>query len=49
MTEMTETKQAASSETLRVQLIQQGAVACLFKPFSDSALLDALYTALGMT
>jgi FixJ family two-component response regulator len=39
---------ACRDETLRVQLIQQGAMACLFKPFSDSALLDALNTALGV-
>jgi len=29
-------------------LIGRGAVACLFKPFSDTALLDALNLALGM-
>jgi FixJ family two-component response regulator len=28
-------------------LLSQGAVACLFKPFSDTALLDAVETALG--
>ena len=29
-------------ETLRSQLIEQGAVACLIKPFSDAAMLEAL-------
>lgn len=29
------------------RLIEQGAVACLFKPFSDTALRDALDAALG--
>jgi hypothetical protein len=28
-------------------LIERGAVACLFKPFSDNALLEALDAALG--
>lgn len=32
--------------TLRPRLIEQGAVECLFKPFSDTALLEALNTAL---
>ena len=40
---------ACRDEILCAHLIQQGAVACLFKPFSDSALLDALNTALGAT
>jgi FixJ family two-component response regulator len=31
---------------VRPHLIEQGAVECLFKPFSDSALLDALNSAL---
>jgi FixJ family two-component response regulator len=35
-------------EGLRSQLIEQGAVACLTKPFSDSAMLDALNTALPL-
>ena len=38
---------AQRNETLRPQLLQQGAVECLFKPFSDSALLQALNLALG--
>jgi FixJ family two-component response regulator len=29
-------------------LIEQGAVACLFKPFSDTALYEALDAAVGM-
>jgi FixJ family two-component response regulator len=33
-------------EALRSQLIAQGAVACLTKPFSDSAMLEALHCAL---
>jgi len=38
---------AQRNETLRPQVLQQGAVECLFKPFSDSALLQALNLALG--
>jgi len=38
---------AQRNETLRPQVLQQGAVECLFKPFSDSALLQALHLALG--
>ena len=37
---------ARSDETIRPQLIAQGAVECLFKPFSEAALLDALDAAL---
>jgi len=33
-------------ETVRTRMLQQGAVECLFKPFSDSALLNALHRAL---
>jgi len=33
-------------ETLRSRLIEQGAIACLIKPFSDSAMLEALNSAL---
>ena len=29
-------------ETLRSRLIEQGAIACLIKPFSDGAMLEAL-------
>jgi FixJ family two-component response regulator len=32
-------------EAIRTRLLQQGAVECLFKPFSDSALQGALKTA----
>jgi FixJ family two-component response regulator len=37
---------ARRDERLRAELVEQGAVACLFKPFSDTALLDALNVAL---
>ena|ERR1051325_4603258 len=37
---------AQRDETVRSRLIEQGAVECLFKPFSDTALLDALNAAL---
>jgi CheY-like chemotaxis protein len=33
-------------ETVRQRLLEAGAVACLFKPFSESALLEALTAAL---
>ncbi len=33
---------ARRDETLRSHLIDEGAIACLFKPFSDSAMLEAL-------
>jgi CheY-like chemotaxis protein len=33
-------------ERLRSQLVEQGAIACLTKPFSDSAMLEALNSAL---
>ncbi len=33
-------------KTVRPRLLEQGAVECLFKPFSDTDLLDALNTAL---
>ena len=33
-------------EMLRSRLIEQGAVECLMKPFSDAAMLDALNSAL---
>jgi FixJ family two-component response regulator len=32
-------------ERLRSRLIEQGAIACLIKPFSDTAMLDALNSA----
>ncbi len=37
---------AQRDETLRPRLLEQGAVECLFKPFSDTALLAALNAAL---
>jgi FixJ family two-component response regulator len=39
---------ARSDETVRPRLLAQGAVECLFKPFSEAALLDALNAALRM-
>lgn len=38
---------AHADDTVRPALLQQGAVECLFKPFSERALLDALRAALG--
>jgi FixJ family two-component response regulator len=37
-----------ADRTVRPHLLAQGAVECLFKPFSDTALLDALNAAAGM-
>ena len=37
---------AHHDETLRPHLLAQGAVECLFKPFSESALVDALRAAM---
>jgi FixJ family two-component response regulator len=37
---------ALKDDTVRPRLIEQGAVACLFKPFSDAALQEALSSAL---
>jgi FixJ family two-component response regulator len=39
---------ANGDRTVRSRLLAQGAVECLFKPFSDTALLDALNVALRM-
>ncbi len=36
---------AQRDEAIRLRLLEQGAVECLFKPFSDTALLEALNTA----
>ena len=36
---------AHQDETVRPRLLEQGAVECLFKPFSDTALREALDTA----
>ena len=38
---------AQGDASLRPRLIARGAVACLFKPFTDTALLDALKAAMG--
>lgn len=32
-------------EAVRAHMLEQGAIACLFKPFNDTALLDALNAA----
>jgi len=40
---------AIKNETVRPQVLAQGAVECLFKPFSDTALLDALNKVLQAT
>ena len=37
---------ASTDKTVRPQLLEQGAVECLFKPFSDTALLTALNAAM---
>ena len=39
---------AQRNETIRPRLLADGAAACLFKPFSEAALLDALDRALRM-
>ena len=39
---------ANGDKTIRPRLLAQGAVECLFKPFSEAALLDALDAALRM-
>jgi len=38
---------AHADETLKPTLLEQGAVACLFKPFSEAELLEALHRAFG--
>jgi FixJ family two-component response regulator len=40
---------AQGDETVRPRVIAQGAVECLFKPFSDTALLAALNAALRVS
>jgi len=40
---------AQRDEAARSRLLEQGAVECLFKPFSDTALLQALNVALRMS
>jgi FixJ family two-component response regulator len=37
---------ASTDRTVRPRLLEQGAVECLFKPFSDTALLEAVNSAL---
>jgi FixJ family two-component response regulator len=37
---------AQREETVRPQVLEQGAIECLFKPFSDTALLEAINSAL---
>ena len=37
---------ASTDKAVRPRLLEQGAVECLFKPFSDTALLEALNAAL---
>ncbi len=37
---------AQRDESVRTRLIEQGAIACLLKPFSDTKLLEALNSAL---
>jgi FixJ family two-component response regulator len=39
---------ASGDKTIRPRLLAQGAVECLFKPFTETALLDALNAALRM-
>jgi FixJ family two-component response regulator len=39
---------ANGDKAVRPRLLAQGAVECLFKPFSEAALLDALNAALGV-
>jgi FixJ family two-component response regulator len=39
---------ASGDKAIRARLLSDGAVACLFKPFSEDALLDALQSALRM-
>jgi FixJ family two-component response regulator len=40
---------AQMDETLRTRSLDRGAVECLFKPFSDTALFEALNSALRVT
>jgi FixJ family two-component response regulator len=37
---------ASGDKTIRTRVLAEGAVECLFKPFSEAALLDALNSAL---
>ena len=38
---------AQRDESVRLRILEQGAFTCLFKPFHDTALLEALESALG--
>jgi FixJ family two-component response regulator len=40
---------AQKDETFRLRVLEQGAVECLFKPFSDTALLQAVNAALRLS
>jgi CheY-like chemotaxis protein len=40
---------AHRDETVRIRMLEQGAAECLFKPFSDTALLEALNAALRVS
>ncbi len=40
---------AGGDESVRLRVVSEGAVECLFKPFSERALLDALNAALRLT
>ncbi len=40
---------AHGDRTIRPRLLEQGAVECLFKPFSDTALFDALNAAIRVS
>jgi FixJ family two-component response regulator len=40
---------ADADETIRTRALEQGAVECLFKPFSDTALLEAVNAALRVS
>jgi FixJ family two-component response regulator len=40
---------ASGDKTIRTRVIADGAVECLFKPFSEAAVLDALNAALRMS
>ena len=39
---------ANTDKTVRTRLLEQGAVECLFKPFSDTALFEAVKSALNL-
>jgi FixJ family two-component response regulator len=40
---------ASGDKAFRARLLSDGAVECLFKPFTEAALLDALHSALRMS